>query len=45
LVQAAVTDRNVNYIINDVKQQQEAGATYIDVNAGAGIGYKWLLKW
>ena len=36
------------YIINDVQKQQEAGATYIDVNAGARIGHetedmKWLL--
>ncbi len=48
LVQAAVTERNADYIINDVKKQQEAGATYIDVNAGARIGHeaedmKWLL--
>jgi len=48
LVQAAVTDRNVEYIVDDVKKQQEAGASYIDVNAGARIGYetedmKWLL--
>ena len=36
------------YIINDVQKQQEAGTTYIDVNAGARIGHetedmKWLL--
>lgn len=47
-VQAAVADRDADYIINDVKQQQEAGADYIDVNAGARIGHetedmKWLL--
>ncbi|MCG8618377.1 MAG: dihydropteroate synthase [Desulfobacterales bacterium] len=48
LVQAAVADRDADYIIDDVKKQQEAGATYIDVNAGARIGHeeedmKWLL--
>ncbi len=48
LVQAAVADRNADYIIDDVKKQQEAGATYIDVNAGARIGHetedmKWLI--
>lgn len=48
LVQAAVSERNADYIIDDVKKQQEAGATYIDVNAGARIGHetedmKWLL--
>lgn len=48
-VQAAVADRDADYIVNDVKAQTEAGATYIDVNAGARIGHeeedmKWLLK-
>ena len=48
LVQAAVAERDADYIINDVKQQQEAGANFIDVNAGARIGHetedmKWLL--
>ena len=48
LVQAAVAERDADYIINDVKKQQEAGANYIDVNAGARIGHetedmKWLL--
>jgi 5-methyltetrahydrofolate--homocysteine methyltransferase len=48
LVQAAVADRDADYIINDVKKQQEAGANFIDVNAGARIGHeeedmKWLL--
>ncbi|MCG8643189.1 MAG: hypothetical protein MI862_25910 [Desulfobacterales bacterium] len=33
LVQAAVAKRNADYIIADVKKQQEAGAVYIDVNA------------
>ncbi|MCG8619781.1 MAG: dihydropteroate synthase [Desulfobacterales bacterium] len=47
-VQAAVSDRDRDYIINDVKKQQEAGANFIDVNAGARIGHeeedmKWLL--
>ena len=49
LVQTAVADRNADYIIIDVKQQEKAGATYIDVNAGARIGHetedmKWLLN-
>ena len=48
LVQAAVADRDADYIIDDVKKQQEAGANFIDVNAGARIGHetddmKWLL--
>ncbi len=48
LVQAAVAERNADYIIDDVKKQQDAGADYIDVNAGARIGHetedmKWLL--
>lgn len=48
LVQAAVAERNAEYIINDVKKQQDAGANFIDVNAGARIGHetedmKWLL--
>jgi 5-methyltetrahydrofolate--homocysteine methyltransferase len=47
-VQNAVANRDADYIIDDVKKQQEAGATYIDVNAGARIGHeaedmKWLL--
>lgn len=47
-VQAATAERNADYIINDVRQQTEAGATYIDVNAGARIGHeeadmRWLL--
>ena len=47
-VQNAVASRDADYIIDDVKKQQEAGATYIDVNAGARIGHemedmKWLL--
>ena len=48
LVQEAVSNRNADYIIDDVKKQQEAGAAFIDVNAGARIGHeeedmKWLL--
>ncbi|MCF6248305.1 MAG: dihydropteroate synthase [Desulfobacula sp.] len=48
LVQAAVAERNSDYIIDDVKKQQQAGANYIDVNAGARIGHetedmKWLI--
>ncbi|NOX35089.1 MAG: dihydropteroate synthase [Deltaproteobacteria bacterium] len=47
-IQAAVTNRDTDYIQNDVKNQQEAGADFIDVNAGARIGHekedmKWLL--
>jgi 5-methyltetrahydrofolate--homocysteine methyltransferase len=43
-----VAERNADYIINDVKKQVEAGADFIDVNAGARIGHesedmKWLL--
>lgn len=48
MVQAAVAERNSDYIIDDVKKQQDAGAAFIDVNAGARIGHeeedmKWLL--
>lgn len=48
LVQAAVAERNTAYIVDDVKKQQAAGATFIDVNAGARIGHeeedmRWLL--
>ncbi len=44
----AVIERDAAYIADDVKKQNEAGATYIDVNAGARIGHeaedmKWLL--
>jgi 5-methyltetrahydrofolate--homocysteine methyltransferase len=47
-VQEAVIARDYEYIQDDVKKQQEAGATFIDVNAGARIGHekedmKWLL--
>lgn len=47
-VQAAVAGRDAQYIQADVKQQVEAGANYIDVNAGARIGHeeedmRWLL--
>ena len=40
LVQAAVADRDADYIIEDVKKQQEAGTNFIDVNAGARIDHK-----
>jgi len=48
-VQEAVANRDAQYIIDDVKQQEAAGATFIDVNAGARIGHetedmKWLLE-
>lgn len=48
-VQAAVAARDAEYIKEDVKKQTEAGATYIDVNAGARIGHeeqdmRWLLE-
>ena len=48
-VQAAVAEGNAEYIQNDVRLQTEAGATYIDVNAGARIGHeeadmRWLLQ-
>lgn len=47
-VKEAVTHRDADYIKSDVKKQTEAGATYIDVNAGARIGreeedMRWLL--
>lgn len=47
-VRAAVEARDAEYIKNDVKKQEACGATYIDVNAGARIGYEeedmtWLL--
>lgn len=49
LVQAAVAERDADYIIDDVKKQEAAGAAFIDVNAGARIGYetqdmRWLLE-
>jgi len=48
-VKAAVTDRDADYIMDDVKKQTAAGASYIDVNAGARIGHEvedmtWLLE-
>lgn len=48
-VSQAVSERDAAYIQDDVKKQQAAGATYIDVNAGARIGHEkedmqWLLK-
>ncbi|MDX2448003.1 MAG: dihydropteroate synthase, partial [Desulfobacterales bacterium] len=48
LVQAAVAERDADYIIEDIKKQMTAGATFIYVNAGARIGQeeedmRWLL--
>lgn len=47
-VQAAVAEQDADYIQADVTQQIEAGANFIDVNAGARIGHEqadmqWLL--
>ncbi len=47
-VQEAVAGRDAEYIIDDVVKQQNAGAAFIDVNAGARIGHeeadmRWLL--
>ncbi len=48
-VQEAVVKRDAQYIVDDVQQQQAAGASFIDVNAGARIGHetedmKWLIE-
>ncbi len=48
-VQEAVADRNSAYIQKDVNKQLEAGADFIDVNAGARIGHEkedmqWLIE-
>ena len=48
MVQEAVANKDAQYIIDDVQAQQEKGAAFIDVNAGARIGHetedmKWLL--
>ena len=45
----AVEKRDAGYIQDDVRRQEEAGATYIDVNAGAQVSsemedLKWLLN-
>lgn len=47
-VQEAVINKDHDYIQTDVEKQQAAGAAFIDVNAGARIGYErkdmeWLL--
>ncbi len=47
-VQEAVVNKDSAYIQGDIKRQQAAGAAFIDVNAGARIGYEkadmeWLL--
>jgi cobalamin-dependent methionine synthase I len=48
LVCEAVERRNSAYIKEDIRKQEQAGASYIDVNAGARIGHEmedmeWLL--
>jgi 5-methyltetrahydrofolate--homocysteine methyltransferase len=48
-IQEAVVDKDSSYIQDDVKKQQAAGVTFIDVNAGARIGHEmedmeWLLE-
>ncbi len=48
-VQEAVINKDDTYIQDDVKKQEAGGATFIDVNAGARIGYEkadmeWLLE-
>ena len=48
-VQEAVAQRDATYIREDVLKQEKAGASYIDVNAGARIGHemedmKWLIE-
>ncbi len=48
-VRRAVEDRDAAYIQDDVKNQIEARADYVDVNAGARIGHeeedmRWLLE-
>ena len=48
-VQAAVIERDADYIRRDAQQQQDAGADFIDINAGARIGHemedmKWLIE-
>jgi len=48
-IQEAVVNKDSTYIQEDVKKQQAAGATFIDVNAGSRIGYEkadmeWLLE-
>jgi len=49
LVNEAVENRNAAYIAGDAKKQAEAGANYIDVNAGSRIGsemddIRWLVE-
>jgi cobalamin-dependent methionine synthase I len=48
-VKEATAARDAAYIRDDVRKQEAAGATYIDVNAGARIGYEmedltWLVN-
>lgn len=47
-IKEAVDNKNAAYIQEEVKKQEEAGADFLDVNAGMCIGYeieafKWLL--
>jgi cobalamin-dependent methionine synthase I len=47
-VPAAVAERDADYIREDVAKQIDAGADFVDVNAGARIGHEhedmqWLL--
>jgi cobalamin-dependent methionine synthase I len=49
VVNEAVEMRNAAYIVNDAKQQAEAGADFIDVNAGSRFGSEmkditWLVE-
>lgn len=48
-VQEAVANRDAAYVTEDVRQQAEAGATYLDVNTGARYGHeaedmRWVLE-
>jgi cobalamin-dependent methionine synthase I len=48
-VREAVERKDAFYILDEIKKQKEAGASYIDVNAGARIGHemedmRWLLE-
>jgi 5-methyltetrahydrofolate--homocysteine methyltransferase len=45
-VNEAVEKRDAAYIADDAKKQAQAGAQYIDVNAGSRIGSKMAdLEW
>jgi cobalamin-dependent methionine synthase I len=43
-VQEAVVNNNAAYIQDDVAKQENVGAAFIDVNAGARIGYSMKRK-